>query len=150
MENIEMQLEHGRDKCQKLWKNTYGTKRKIKWHADSAPNHQLVMRIESALHDYPMWKVNLSQIQFHNQSQECKHRRMEERSVVRCEFAVMVKLVDNALSSLSPVQHKFVTLRYFSRKPFKSIAEELAMTERHLYRIRQEVIRLFSIAFGWQ
>ncbi|WP_371364577.1 hypothetical protein SRRS_52360 [Sporomusa rhizae] len=146
MESIEWQLEHDRDKSQNLW----GTKRKVEWHAESAPNQQLVMQIESALYDYPMWKVNLSQIQFQNESQECKHGSMEERSVVRCEFAVMVKLVDNALSSLSPVQHRFVTLRYFSRKPFKNIAEELAMTERHLYRIRQEVIRLFGIAFGWQ
>lgn len=114
-------------------------------------------RVEAALYDYPVWKVNSEQIQSlpddnGNLSEDATisyQRSLEELIVKRNDYVSQINLIEATMNVLSPLQQAFVQQRYFKKTPFKVIAEELAVTERHLYRIRQEVIRLFEISFGW-
>lgn len=114
-------------------------------------------RVEAALYDYPVWKVNSEQIQSlpHCEGGAAENpvinhqRSLDELVVRRNDYISQINLIEATMKVLSPLQRAFVQQRYFKKTPFKVIAEELAVTERHLYRIRQEVIRLFEISFGW-
>lgn len=131
---------------------------KVMCGSRSSENNQIVKRVEAALYDYPMWKVNSEQLKSNDYHKE---NAVELRDVVegysnpteglgvqRTDYISYINLIEATMAVLSPLQREFIRQRYFRKTPFKVIAEELAMTERHLYRIRQEVIRLFGVSFG--
>jgi len=116
--------------------------------------NQITKQVEAALYDYPMWKVNSEQLQSRhsksmNESRKIPGDQTEKLGIPRLDYISHINLIEATMIALSPLQQAFVQQRYFKKTPFKIIAEELAVTERHLYRIRQEVIRLFEVAFGW-
>ena len=123
----------------------------------SFSNNQIGKRVEAALYEYPMWKVNSEQLQPHHKENVVELRNSVENNsnpaeglgVRRIDYVSYINLIEATLTVLSPLQRDFVRQRYFKKNPFKIIAEELAVTERHLYRIRQEVIRLVGVSFGW-
>lgn len=120
-------------------------------------NNQINKLVEAALYDYPAWKINSEQL--HSQHNESivelrntvvsYNKSLEEFGVRRNDYISQINLIEGTMTVLSPLQQNFVEKRYFKKTPFKIIAEELAVTERHLYRIRKEVIRLFGVSFGW-
>ncbi len=119
-----------------------------------ANTNQFTRKVEAALYDYPMWKVNseLLQSQYKGNptlAKDILESPTERLGIRRLDYVSHIKLIEATMAVLSPLQQAFVQQRYFRRTPFKIIAEELAVTERHLYRIRQEIIRLFQISFGW-
>jgi len=57
-------------------------------------------------------------------------------------------LVDAALSTLTGFEQDFIHKRYFDRMPYKTMADELGVVERHLYRIRRRVLIKMATAFG--
>ncbi|MCC5464789.1 hypothetical protein [Pelosinus baikalensis] len=119
-----------------------------------ANTNQFTRRVEAALYDYPMWKVNseLLQSQYKGNltlSKDILESPTERLGIRRLDYVSHINLIEATMAVLSPLQQAFVQQRYFRRTPFKIIAEELAVTERHLYRIRQEIIRLFQVSFGW-
>jgi DNA-directed RNA polymerase specialized sigma subunit len=119
-----------------------------------ANTNQFSRRVEAALYDYPMWKVNseLLQSQYKGNltlSKDILESPTERLGIRRLDYVSHINLIEATMAVLSPLQQAFVQQRYFRRTPFKIIAEELAVTERHLYRIRQEIIRLFQVSFGW-
>lgn len=126
----------------------------------SKPAHenQFAKSVEAALYAYPIWKVSFEQCKsFYNTSSfETRYRNEwqrevgDETGILRREYILRIKLIEETMNVLSPTQREFVQQRYFDKRPFKVIAEEMAVVERQLYRIRQEVIRSFSISFGWQ
>ena len=61
-----------------------------------------------------------------------------------------VNVIEVVLASFNTLEQDFVNIRYFSKVPFKIIADKLPVGERNLYRIRKKVIRQFAIAFGWE
>jgi DNA-directed RNA polymerase specialized sigma subunit len=127
---------------------------RILYASKSSDNKQIAKRVEAALYNYPMWKVNSEQLQFFHrgisaESKDTLERPIEGLGIRRIDYISHINLIEATLSVLSPLQQAFVRQRYFKRKPFKIIAEELAVTERHLYRIRQQIIRLFELSFGW-
>lgn len=122
----------------------------------SSDNNQITKLVEAALYDYPMWKVNSEQIHSHDRENvvELRNAVGSYNSVGglvarRSDYILYINLIEDTMTILSPLQRSFVQQRYFRRTPFKIIAEELAVTERHLYRIRQEVTRIFVVSFGW-
>lgn len=119
-----------------------------------ANTNQFTRRVEAALYDYPMWKVNSEQLQFQHKrnmtiSRDTPELQTEKLGIRRLDYISHINLIEATMEVLSPMQQAFVQQRYFKKTPFKIIAEELAVTERHLYRIRQDVIRLFEVSFGW-
>ena len=44
--------------------------RRVMRGSRSSGNNQIVKRVEAALYDYPMWKVNSEQLQFHDHQKE--------------------------------------------------------------------------------
>jgi hypothetical protein len=125
----------------------------------SRPVHenQIGKSVETMLHSYPIWKISYKQRQYSYDGNllEAKNRSMwhgevkDEIGILRHDYIICVKLIEETLTVLSPMQKTFVQQRYFKRTPFKNIAEEMSVAERHLYRIRQDVIRIFAMAFGW-
>ncbi len=119
----------------------------------SSDNNQIIKHVEAVLYDYPMLKVNSEQIHSHDRENvvELRNAVGSYNSVVarRSDYILYINLIEDTMTILSPLQRSFVQQRYFRRTPFKIIAEELAVTERHLYRIRQEVTRIFVVSFGW-
>jgi DNA-directed RNA polymerase specialized sigma subunit len=116
--------------------------------------NQITKQVEAALYDYPMWKVNSEQLQSQREDDMTEAKdvlkdQTEKLGIRRLDYISHIKLIEATMTVLSPLQQAFVQQRYFKKTPFKIIAEELAVTERHLYRIRQEVIRLFEVSFGW-
>lgn len=116
--------------------------------------NQIARRVEAALYDYPMWKVNSEQLQSQyrgdmTESRDIQEDQTEKLGIRRLDYILYINLIEATMAVLTPLQQAFVEQRYFKKTPFKIIAEELAVTERHLYRIRQEVIRLFEVSFGW-
>lgn len=116
-------------------------------------NNQIARRVEAALYDYPMWKINSQQLQSQDrgdmtESRDILEDQTEKLGIRRLDYILHINLIEATMTVLTPLQRAFVQQRYFKRTPFKIIAEELAVTERHLYRIRQEVIRLFEVSFG--
>jgi DNA-directed RNA polymerase specialized sigma subunit len=110
--------------------------------------NQITKKVEAALYDYPMWKVNSEQLQSQHRG-DIMEDKFEKLGIRRLDYISHINLIEATLTVLNPLQQAFVQQRYFKKTPFKIIAEELAVTERHLYRIRQEVIRLFEVSFGW-
>lgn len=111
-------------------------------------NNQITKRVEAALYDYPMWKINSEQLQSQYKG-DIMEDKTEKLGIRRLDYINHINLIEATMTVLSPLQQAFVQKRYFKKTPFKIIAEELAVTERHLYRIRQDVIRLFEVSFGW-
>lgn len=110
--------------------------------------------IENTLYQYPMWKVNLNfcgylDEEINNGCDEVKSETDPWPAKKRGDYQKKADLVDAVVSSLTTVEQEFIRHRYFKRMPFKIIAEELAVVERHLYRIRRKVIHQFAIALGW-
>lgn len=103
---------------------------------------QIEQRVEVALYNYPMWKVNLLNIDSTEGNKE------NILGVFREDYQTRVKIIEATLSNFSTLEQNFVQYRYSEKKPFKIIADELSMTERHLYRIRKKVIKQLAIAFG--
>jgi flagellar biosynthesis regulator FlaF len=122
----------------------------------SSKNNQITKLVEAFLYDYPMWKVNSEQIQSHEKENVVELRNavgsynsVEGLIVRRSDYILYINLIEDTMTILNPLQRSFVRQRYFRKTPFKIIAEELAVTERHLYRIRQDVTRIFVVSFGW-
>lgn len=121
-------------------------------------NRQLARRVEKALYEYPVWKVNLLYLQprfgvglFAARRAVGQHGDpVETLGLLRLDYASRIALVEATLARLTPLEADFVRRRYFAKKPFKVIANELAVTERHLYRIRNQIIQHFGVAFGWE
>ncbi len=68
----------------------------------------------------------------------------------RAERALFyVQGIDSVLSTLNDVDKRLIKLKYFECKLTNSgIAEELNISERELYRVRNAIIRKFAIRFG--
>jgi DNA-directed RNA polymerase specialized sigma subunit len=127
---------------------------RVLYASKSSDNNQIAKRVEAALYNYPMWKVNSEQLQSYYrgisaESKDTLESPVEGLGIRRIDYISHINLIEATMSVLSPLQQAFVRQRYFKRTPFKIIAEELAVTERHLYRIRQQIIRLFELSFGW-
>lgn len=103
---------------------------------------QIEHRVEAALYNYPMWKVNLLNIDSTEGNKE------NILGVLREDYQTGVKIIEATLSNFSTLEQNFVQYRYSEKKPFKIIADELSMTERHLYRIRKKIINQLAVAFG--
>ncbi|MDF2636330.1 MAG: hypothetical protein K0R78_3204 [Pelosinus sp.] len=103
---------------------------------------QIEHRVEVALYNYPMWKVNLLNI---TPTEGTKENIL---GVFREDYQMGVKIIEATLSNFSTLEQNFVKYRYSEKKPFKIIADELSMTERHLYRIRKKIINQLAVAFG--
>lgn len=103
---------------------------------------QIEHRVEVALYNYPMWKVNLLNI---NSTEGNKENIL---GVFREDYQTGVKIIEATLSNFSTLEQNFVKYRYSEKKPFKIIADKLSMTERHLYRIRKKIINQLAVAFG--
>lgn len=114
--------------------------------SSSGPIHtnQFAKFVEKKLYSYPIWKISYKYRQYLDDDSLCE----KEIGISLHDYVIYVKLIEETLTALSPTQRKFVQRRYFERTPFKIIAEEMAMAERHLYRIRQEVIQIFVMSFG--
>jgi flagellar biosynthesis regulator FlaF len=130
--------------------------RRVIYSNRSSKNNQITKLVEAFLYDYPMWKVNSEQIQSHDRENVVELRNALGSCnsvggfvVRRSDYILYINLIEDTMTILSPLQRSFVRQRYFRKTPFKIIAEELAVTERHLYRIRQEVTRIFVVSFGW-
>lgn len=104
----------------------------------------LERRVEEFLYNYTMWKTNLNYILPNN------GHEMREIVVFRKDYQMHVNVIEVALANFSALEQEFVNSRYFSKVPFKIMADQLAVGERNLYRIRKKIIRQFAIAFGWQ
>lgn len=103
---------------------------------------QIERRVEVALYNYPMWKVNLLNIN------STKGNRENILGVFREDYKTGVKIIEATLSNFSTLEQNFVKYRYSEKKPFKIIADKLSMTERNLYRIRKKIINQLAVAFG--
>jgi hypothetical protein len=118
---------------------------------------QIAKRVESVLYDYPVLKINLVHLYPRCGGIHVVRRNggrngnpVESIGILRMDYLERIKLIEATINILDSFQREFIELRYFKKRPFKIIAEEMAVTERHLYRIRQEIIRIFSLAFGWK
>jgi hypothetical protein len=124
----------------------------------TAHDNKFAKSVEAALYAYPLWKVSFEQCKYLYGSGVLEGRYMNEWSenivdgigVLRREYILRIKLIEETMTILSPIQREFIQQRYFGKMPFKIIAEAMAVAERHLYRIRQEVIQVFTMVFGWQ
>ena len=131
---------------------------RIMCNRGAAQKRQIAKRVESALYNYPIWKVNLEQLHPRYGGSILEFRNtlgrydnpVEEQGTLRLDFVSRINLIEATLSVMSTLQQDFVQQRYLRKTPFKIIAEELSVTERHLYRIRWEIIRMFALSFGMQ
>lgn len=134
--------------------------RKSSGYTNSKTTHdnQFAKSVEAALYAYPIWKVSFEQCKSLYDSTSFETRyimewygdELDEIGILKREYVLRIKLIEETVSVLSPIQREFIQQRYFEKMPFKMIAEEMSMAERQLYRIRQEVIRIFAMSFGWQ
>lgn|GEM_PF-3180759 len=123
----------------------------------SAHENQFAKSVEAALYAYPIWKVSFEQYKnlydngiFETRYSNERHGSVvNEVSVLQRDYILRIKLIEETLTILSPMQREFIQQRYFEKMPFKIIAEKMAVVERHLYRIRQDIIRIFAMSFGW-
>ena len=138
--------------------NLLCSKKSSGYHNKLAHENQFARSIEAALYAYPIWKVSFEQCKYLDENRNFKMRYLhgwqgmviEEIGILRQEYILRIKLIEETMVVLSPVQREFIRQRYFDKMPFKIIAGEMAVAERHLYRIRQDIIRIFAISFGWQ
>lgn len=123
-----------------------------------AHENQFAKSVEAALYAYPIWKISFEQCKHFYENpifktrymNEWNENRVEEVGILRREYVFRIELIQETMTVLSPLQRQFIQQRYFEKMPFKIIASEMSVAERHLYRIRQDVIRIFAMSFGWQ
>lgn len=118
-------------------------------------NKRIMQHIESILYQYPMWEVNLF---YFSETGDVEADKLSFASIgyvggkmgiVRRDYQIYLNYIDSILVRLSSIEEQFVRHRYFEKAAFKIIADKLAVTERHLYRIKNQVLYQFAVAFGF-
>ncbi len=108
--------------------------------------------VEKILYQYPMLKVNLSfcaKDLNSKISQDGLQNDVDSYNATNNQaYQEKADIVDAALASLPDFEQAFIRKRYFDRKPYKTMADELGVVERHLYRIRRKVLIKLATAFG--
>ncbi|CAB3391633.1 hypothetical protein [Kyrpidia spormannii] len=60
----------------------------------------------------------------------------------------MVSAIHDLLDALTDEKRRFVELRYWKKKPWDEIADELGRDKRQLYRWRVEIVTALAIRLG--
>lgn len=113
---------------------------------------QVERHVEKILYQYPMLKVNLSfctkNLNFKISHDELKNDVDSYNATNNQTYQEKADIVDAALARLTDFEQAFIRKRYFDRMPYKTMADELGVVERHLYRIRRKVLIKLATAFG--